>query len=316
MKSMLILLSVVMIAAAAPAAELELLRTIGADDEDILLHGPEAIAFAPDGSYYVLNGGESNVLHFDADWTLLKTFARRGQGPGEFERATGMILRDDALWVFEMGRATLFALDGTYIETRRSQAQMYSPIRDGDGFLCRLGGSDLAAGRLDADLELLGKLGPPCANEDFFQSYRTCGFMHMIAHPDWLCLLLNPIDGRLFAVNADGDVEREIPLTKEEGRSNAVREDDSVTMSFTLVQGRGHVDDRGLFWSLPFPVGEQDEEAPQILEVRDRDLEPLAVFTLPEDVTGFALTQAPDRSLMLLDSGASLIHVLAYPEGI
>ena len=237
---------ILLLATLASAAELELLQSVGSDDADILLHRPDHVAFAPDGGAYVVNAGDCTILRFDAEWNLVQTFSRQGQGPGEFENATGLLLRDDALWLFEMGRATLFSLDGEYLETRRSISQMQAILPDGEGFLCRLGGSDHAAGRLDGDLELVGKFGPECATDDFFASYKTCGFMSMISHPDWLCLLLNPLDGRLYVVDEGGEVAREIALSEEAGGSQADGDEESVTMSFTLVQGLPCVDLRSL----------------------------------------------------------------------
>lgn len=299
----------------ASAAELKLLRTVGADEEEILLYRPEQIAFTPGGEAYVVNGGDCQVLHFDADWNLLNSFGKCGQGPGEFERATGLILRAGAVWVFELGRATLFDPAGKYLETRRSQQQMKSPVVAGDRILCLLDGGDRALGRLDDQLALVEKLGPGCPADDFFQRFKDCGMMHLILHPDYLCLLINAFDGRLHAVGADGEVARTVSLMGEEGYSSMSQEDDSLSMSLSLVLGIGFVDTAGRLWSLPFPQEEgEDEDALQVVAVRDRKFEPLVEFTLPEGVNGYRLVQSPRGELVLVDANQSLIHVLEFPE--
>jgi hypothetical protein len=313
----LVLLTCAVFASAAAASELVLLRTIGGDDDDVLIHRPERVVFGPDGSAYVLNGGDCRILRFDRDWNCIGVFAQCGQGPGEFENATGMILHQDMVWIFETAQATLFDLAGQYLETRRGQMLLQGPVVRGEDIICRLDGSDRAACRVNDKLELIQKLGPACPTDDFFERYKRCGFMHLLSHPDYVCLLINPIDGALHAVGDDGEVVRTVSLMDREGRSEAAREDDSVSMSFTLVLGKGFVDAAGRLWTLPLPPEEeeeQDEEKPQIVVVRDRGFEKIAEFTLPRDVKGYDLAPTPGGDLVLLDARESLIHVLESPD--
>lgn len=300
----------------AQPATLEVLDTIDGGDE-AMLYRPSHLLFAPDGTCYVLNAGDCRVLQFDADWSLVRAFGHEGEGPGEFTNPTGMILRDGDLWIFEMMRATRFSLTGEYRRTVTSRLEMHAPQSTDQGILVRLGGgADRMAALLDDDLDLIRKLGPACPHDgDFLAEYRACGFVETLPHPDYLALLLNPIDGRLWALDDAGDVAREVELVSQDGRSSMTEPDDDgrVTMQFTLVMGTGGVDARGLFWSMPMSE-EEDPEGLQLLVVRDRDFQPMAEYVLPEGVNGFGLVQAPDGRLLFLDGNASLIHVCAYPE--
>lgn len=301
-------------ASGADAPVLTLLRTLG-DGEEVLLHGPSHIRFGPDGSAYVLNGGEYEVLRFDPDWNLVGRFGRRGQGPGEFENATGMIVHQDRVWVFEIARAVLFTLDGEYVETRTARAQLSDPVVRGDVILCGLDGADRPACEVDDRLELVRKLGQTCPTDDFFARYQQCGFVRPLAHPDHPCLLLHRLDGRLDVIDEDGEVARTLELSDRAGASRLAGDDDTISMSFTMVMAGGYVDDAGRLWVLPLPPREEDEEPPaRTLVVLDRQLRPLATFTLPDDVQGYAVAISPAGELVLLDGESSLLHVLAMPE--
>lgn len=301
--------------ALAQGPELEVLQTIEGDGDD-LLYGPDRLVFGPDGSRYVLNTGDCRVLQFDQDWNLVRAFGREGEGPGEFTNPTGMFLRDGRLWVFEMMRATLFGLDGEYLETRTSRLEMHSPIGTDQGILVRLGSNERLCALFNDQLELVKKLGPECpGSTDFMAQYKRCGFVQAVEHPDHLALLLNPTNGHLWVLDRDGEITQELTLMPEEGASSMREEDggESVSMSFSLVMTAGGVDRKGLYWSVPLPE-DADEDAPQVLVVRSRDeLEPVAEVSLPDEVNAFRVYHAPDGTLVLLDGASSLIHVCAYP---
>jgi hypothetical protein len=303
-------------ALAAPSLPLAVLRTLGADEEEILLYRPEDIAFGPAGKVYVLNAGDCHVLEFDRDWNHVRSFAKQGQGPGEFETATGFLVHAGLVWIFETGRATRFSLEGEYVDTLPLQRLVQAPVVRGDEILARLDASDRAACRLDGDLELIAKIGPTCVTDDWMRRYQECGFVHVLTHPDWLCLLVNPFDGKLHAVAESGEVARTVALVEEAGRSSAEEpEEGTVSMSFTLVMGRCCVDRDGLLWTLPLSLDEEgDDRSPQRIVVRDRSFDVLAECVLPGDVRGYQLVQAPDGNLILLDAAESRLYVLAYPE--
>jgi hypothetical protein len=303
--------------AVAQPPVLEVTSTIDGGD-DAMLYRPEALCFGPDGSCYVLNAGDSRVLQFAPDWTLIREFGRDGSGPGEFTAPVGMFVRAGEIWVFEMMRATVFSLAGEYRRTLNSRHEMHDPLSTDRGILVRLGTSDRLAALLDDELTLIEKIGPECPTDvDFMTEYRTCGFVHALPHPDHLALLLNRFDGHLWVLDDEGAVSREIELIGASGQSHTTEPDDDgrVIMQFTLVVAEGGVDHRGNLWVMPMdPEAEEDE--PQLIVVRDRGLEPVAEYVLPEGIQAFAVVPAPTGELLLVDSNSSQIHVCAYPEGL
>ncbi len=300
----------------APPAQLEILRTVDGGDQ-AMLYRPWAVCFGPDGGFFVLNAGDCRVLRFDADWRFVGSFGRQGSGPGEFTNPTGMLRRGDALWVFEMMRVTVFGLDGEYRRTLTSRVEMHEPLLTDRGLLVRLGSSDRLAALLDDQLGLITKLGPECPTDaDWAVRYRACGFVRALPHPDHLALLLNPYDGHLWALDRGGRVARELDLVDRGGTSRVRREDDdSVSMSFTLVMGAGGVDRHGRLWTTPLPP-DPASDAAQRLVVRGRDLAPVAEFTLPQGANGYEVFHAPGGELVITDAEASLIHVCAYPASL
>ena len=82
---------------------------------------PTDIAFGPDGEFYVSDGyGNSRVMKFSPQGTLIKTWGSPGKGPGEFQLphavvvdARGRVLVGDR----ENNRIQIFDRDGTLLET-------------------------------------------------------------------------------------------------------------------------------------------------------------------------------------------------------
>jgi hypothetical protein len=69
---------------------------------------------------YVSDRKETHIKVFDRDGVYLMTIGRKGQGPGEFERISGMqITHQKELLVFDMSmrRLSFFTVDGKLIET-------------------------------------------------------------------------------------------------------------------------------------------------------------------------------------------------------
>jgi hypothetical protein len=113
-------------AGTGPRFSLEPLWTIGGgnspeqDFSDIT-----AVAVGPAGEVFVLDGKECRILVFDAKGKFIRTFGRKGQGPGELSGPIGVvvspgneILVDDAL----NRRLSYFSRDGKPLR-ERSTAQ-------------------------------------------------------------------------------------------------------------------------------------------------------------------------------------------------
>ena len=69
------------------------------------------------GHVYVLNTDERKIIHYGINGKKVGDIARKGQGPGEFTFPTHMFLRNENLYVLDLGNDTVnrFDLDGKYL---------------------------------------------------------------------------------------------------------------------------------------------------------------------------------------------------------
>lgn len=78
------------------------------------------LAVGDEEGIFVSDRKETHIKVFDKDGAYLMTTGRKGQGPGEFERISGLqITRQQELLVFDMSmrRLSFFSGDGEFIET-------------------------------------------------------------------------------------------------------------------------------------------------------------------------------------------------------
>ena len=90
-----------------------------------LFNEPNEAVVGPSGELFVLQGhgkGESLIVKFDRDGNFIKTFGKKGKGPGEFDLPHSLVF-DDAglLYIADRNNARIqvFDADGNYI--RESQ---------------------------------------------------------------------------------------------------------------------------------------------------------------------------------------------------
>jgi hypothetical protein len=94
-----------------------------------------------DGSIYVLDAQALSVRIFDHGGSYRGTVGRRGEGPGELRRPTGLIVtRAGTLWIRDQGARHLMALSeegdeiGRYpLPTSGSGSSAWDAVVDGDG---------------------------------------------------------------------------------------------------------------------------------------------------------------------------------------
>lgn len=86
--------------------------------------GPGAFGFVrdfdadPSGRIYVLDGQANEIRVFSRDGDFLRSFGRTGEGPGEFQRAAGIVVRLNGTTMVAdpmHGRYTLFDSTGTVL---------------------------------------------------------------------------------------------------------------------------------------------------------------------------------------------------------
>ncbi len=91
---------------------------------DYYLKSPRDIKIAPDGSLFVVD--EDQFLKFDANGKFIKNLYKKGQGPGELEGISDLIISDDALIVLQ-GRPNKIMLmnhDGEFIREFRPEPRV------------------------------------------------------------------------------------------------------------------------------------------------------------------------------------------------
>jgi hypothetical protein len=104
----------------------------GADWEELFPTRPRAIAVAADGSVFVSNQRDHKIYKFGPDGALLKTFGKKGQGPGDFQFPSELSVLDDAYLVvgefMEGRRISLFKLDGAFHAVYKTDGPPSSPM--------------------------------------------------------------------------------------------------------------------------------------------------------------------------------------------
>lgn len=95
---------------ANPEVKLELVRTIGGLDaeENLSFNNPNDIVRDSHGNLYILDTDNNRIQKLDSEGKFIKTIGRKGQGPGEFQRAQSMdIDKKDNIFVFDSGNARI-----------------------------------------------------------------------------------------------------------------------------------------------------------------------------------------------------------------
>lgn len=95
---------------------------IGADDGDpeALLSRPGSMGIDSKGSMYILDSQECCIKKFDSKGGFIKSFSRKGKGPGELEMAVRMVITGpDQIVVYDLGnrRFTVFDSEGQYVSS-------------------------------------------------------------------------------------------------------------------------------------------------------------------------------------------------------
>ncbi|OGD12500.1 MAG: hypothetical protein A2W20_06165 [Candidatus Aminicenantes bacterium RBG_16_66_30] len=89
----------------------------GGDSPDASFVSASALDVLPDGTVYVIDMKDCRVKVFGADGKFLRVFGRQGQGPGELNQPTGILITPDQEVLVEdtlNRRLAVFALDGTF----------------------------------------------------------------------------------------------------------------------------------------------------------------------------------------------------------
>jgi hypothetical protein len=105
--------------------------------DSLLGRAPANLAALPDGRIAVLDRSNFRGLLYDAEGTLLRTFGRQGQGPGEFQQPMEIFLAGDGdlrVWDVVGRRLTRWTQDGALVggSTLPRWGALIAPLPDGD----------------------------------------------------------------------------------------------------------------------------------------------------------------------------------------
>jgi len=85
-------------------------------DGNTNFYEPGGIAVDKDGNIYVADSGNERIVIFNSKGEFIKSFGRKGQGPGEFLSPWQIAIYNNELYVYDWGRnIQKFHLDGQYI---------------------------------------------------------------------------------------------------------------------------------------------------------------------------------------------------------
>jgi sugar lactone lactonase YvrE len=134
-----------------------------------LLDEPNDVVVAANGIIYVAQGhrpgpqGDSRVLKFAPDGTLLASWGGKGNGPGQFDVAHGLALdADGLLWVMdrENSRIQVFDADGNFVRAME-YAGLPCGVDIGAEAVFMVNGFTGQIVKLDLQGKVLGALGQP-----------------------------------------------------------------------------------------------------------------------------------------------------------
>ena len=106
--------------------------------------------------------GESTVLKFDRDGNFIKTFGRKGKGPGEFDLPHSLVFdAKGLLYIADRNNARIqvFDVDGRFVRESRHPGTPCGLCAGPDGFLYLAHGHTGLVKKLDWQGNVLGETG-------------------------------------------------------------------------------------------------------------------------------------------------------------
>ena len=93
---------------------------------DDVLGRPQGIAVSDDGSLYLSDDANRIDYIFSPDGQLIRTFAKRGEGPGEVQRHGRFFLAGNKVIIPDVGRIHYFTKEGEYLTTVKKDCEPHA----------------------------------------------------------------------------------------------------------------------------------------------------------------------------------------------
>lgn len=93
---------------------------------DEVLGRPDGLAASSDGMLYLSDDGNRTDYVFGPGGTLVRPFAKRGEGPGEVQRHGRFFLAGGKVVIPDMGRLHYFSREGEYLKTVRKDCEPHA----------------------------------------------------------------------------------------------------------------------------------------------------------------------------------------------
>jgi len=108
------------------------------DDERYLISGWGPLAVNAAGNIAIYNYKDAVIREYDASGTYLRTFGRKGQGPGEYQFVQSLFYDENGrLIALETNRLIVYGPDGKNPETMTWQSQLGASVPLGKNFIGR-----------------------------------------------------------------------------------------------------------------------------------------------------------------------------------
>lgn len=176
----------------AEPARLELvrewMRPTLSPETDWLTH-PQAMAFdSVTGHLFIQDRDWKTVVEIESDGSLVRTYGRLGEGPGEVGHASGIAIDDERLYVLDNGNLKILVIqrrDASVLHEIRIDRFYRDLVVVGGPRIMVVPGAEHAVAILDLEGRVLGGLGDPEVLPG------SCTFCSLAALPDGRVVVLD-----------------------------------------------------------------------------------------------------------------------------
>lgn len=298
-----ICLMVSVVYAGGDVGTLAAVRTLGLEDGPLYLNRPIDIAWAADGRAFVLNGGDNTVAVLSPDWQHMKSFAGRGEAPGELSRPAMLQIAGGQVWVKVPRGAETFDLNGHYEGLKRLPFEI-SSVYPYDNDL--IGTSSFAGGvgvRIDPDGTVLGCFGPrPPKLRDTKDFARSLSWLLLPGDRD-TCTLLDLFDGEAWRIRGLAGEGQPFDLKLGNGKF-------ASEFQFKSVVSDACVDPLDGFFVIHYP----EAGGPGFLYHFTPDWEQDGRWRFDDGMRPGIIRVSPQGEICLIEEEGSIIHLCARPE--